>query len=169
MNIKKWFIACLVLLLHASQAYAASESSHHNLSVGIASLFKLAINESSLSMGSNLDPDNLISEYLGAIKVTVKNNDNSRTMYIQVQIDGDLTSASDINKTIPESNLKFKGGDILSYTSISSSLQTVKTYAAGSSKGVFEFELDYSLDIDWDLDAASDYSALITYALTDTP
>ena len=160
----------LVLLLQ-SAAFAASavgSPANHTLTVGVASLFKLSISNSTISLGSNLDPDNSPVESLGALSVTMKNNNNARNLYLQTYIDGDLKSVADNSVTIPRSRVSFKGGDVGTYTSFNTSAQTVKTLNAGASRGINVVNIDYKIDLLWTDQAASDYSAIVTYTLTDT-
>ncbi len=167
----QWVLLGGLLLLSRNVGWAAQGNgspSNHDLTVGIASLFKLSLNNGQVSLGSNLDPDNSPVESLGALSVTVKNNDNGRTLYLQTYIDGDLTSAADGDVTIPKERVFFKGGDVSSYAAFNTSAQTVKTYAAGSSKGHNTVNMDYKINLEWDDEAASDYTAVVTYTLTDT-
>ena len=166
-----WVMVVLVLVAERGIAFAASATgspANHNLTVGVASLFKLSINRSSVSLGTNLDPDNSPVESLGALSVSIKNNDNDRTLYLQTYIDGDLTSAADNALTIPKERVFFKGGDVSSYAAFNTSAQTVKTYAAGSSRGQNTVDMDYKINVQWGDEAASDYTAVVTYTLTDT-
>lgn len=172
-NLIKGLATLVITTVMASNVCLAASASGspatHTMTVGIASLFKLSLSASTVSLGSSLDPDNSPIESLGALTVTVKNNNNSRSMYLKTYIDGDLTSASDASATISKSNLSFKGGDVASYTPYTTSAQTVKTYSSGSSRGSSTVAMDYKLAIDWNTAAASDYSAVVTYTLTDTP
>lgn len=166
-----WAKVLVLLMTFQTGAWAASATGSpatHSLAVGVASLFKLSLSNSSVDLGSNLDPDNSPIESAGALTVTMKNNNNSRNLYLQTYIDGDLTSAADSSVTIPKERVYFKGGDVGSYTSFGTSAQTVKTLAAGSSRGINTVEIDYQLELEWDDESASDYSAVVTYTLTDT-
>ena len=163
--------ALAVLLLMQSVAFAASAAgspASHSLTVGVASLFKLSISNSTVSLGSSLDPDNTPVQAIGALSVTMKNNNNARNLYLQTYIDGDLKSAADAAVTIPRSRVSFKGGDVGSYTPFNITAQTVKTLSAGASRGVNVVDMDYKIDLLWTDQAASDYSAIVTYTLTDT-
>ena len=170
-NLVKALSVLVVASLVSASAWAASASGSpatHSLTVGVASLFKLSLSNSTVSLGSNLDPDNSPIESAGALTVTMKNNNNSRNLYLQTYIDGDLTSAADHAVTISKSQVYFKGGDVGSYTPFTTTAQTVKTLSAGSSRGTNTVAMDYKLVLNWTDQSASDYSAVVTYTLTDT-
>lgn len=156
-----WVLGLCVLL--TQNLWAVTRVSRV-LTFGSSNLLKFSMSPSSLSWPS-LSPDVGSYDYASVITLTVKSNNSATTWYVKAVGSGPFTSAASPSTTFPLARLGFKLSTGSTYTSMSTTAQTVLSGGIGQSTKY----VDYRMTVDWDMQSATDYQETITYTCTTTP
>ncbi|MFC1477944.1 hypothetical protein ACFL57_00615 [Candidatus Margulisiibacteriota bacterium] len=153
------FIVILIVLgINACFALEATPNSV-DVSFGIQEYLILEI-DTSLVDFETVNPEDSPFQENGASVMTIKSN-AEENWELRTYASGDLISQEDAGESVPLSQLKYKGGDIVSFTSFTTSPAVIWTGVTGTAN----ISMDYQLTITYDDAAEDSYQTQVTYEL----